>query len=826
VTSPIGLTTGGYSFTATDTDTYGNIGPASTALTFSDSQVKPPAPVIGTTAPAQDPATSIVISGTAEANTTVTLYNGAAVVTSATVDGNGNWSTAAIPLTNGANYNFTAIDTDTYGNVSTASNALTFQDVQSTQPTVTVSINSSDVNVAHNTATVTFNFSAVPTTFTLADTSAVGGTLSNLKKVSGTQYTATFTAATNTSTSAASIAVIANSWSITGGAKGAGGSTTFTVDTITPTVSVSINSSDVNVAHNTATMTFNFSEAPSTFTLADTTAVGGTLSSLQQVTATQYTAIFTAAANTSNSAASVGVISGSWQENNGNAGTGASTTFVVDTITPTVAVSINSSDVNLAHNTATVTFTFSEAPTSFALSDTSVVGGSLSNLKKVSATQYTATFTAAANTSNTAASVGVVAGSWLENNGNAGSASSTTFTVDTVTPTVAVTSNNTDVNLAHGTATVTFTFSETPTSFSLADTSAVGGTLSNLQQVSATQYTATFTGAANTDTNAASVSVRSGSWQENNGNPGAGGSATFVVDTVAPTVPVVDQDAAAQTTLTVNAAHGVLAGATDPAASEPLSVSAVNGLSTSVGHPVATAYGTLTLNADGSYSYAATASASSLPNGAALDNVAFTVSDSHGNAVTSTLSVLVYNSNDTLYVGTAGGNISAGNANSVIDGRGGNEMISVGNGADAIFGGSGDTIMAGNGNDTIGGAANNLIVAGNGNDTVTGGANDQIFVGSGQDQLVAGFNDTWSIGTGKDTIAFNASGFGNNSISGFNPSQDVLTFNSSLFQNYAAVHAATTQVGANAVISDTHGDQVTLVGVNASQLTANSVKIN
>ena len=54
---------------------------------------------------------------------------------------------------------------------------------------------------------------------------------------------------------------------------------------------------------------------------------------------------------------------------------------------------------------------------------------------------------------------------------------------------------------------MTFAFSEAPTSFALADTSAVGGTLSNLSQVNATTYTATFTGAANTDIANASVSV-------------------------------------------------------------------------------------------------------------------------------------------------------------------------------------------------------------------------------------------------------------------------------------------------------------------------------
>src|SRR3984893_2750226 len=64
---------------------------------------------------------------------------------------------------------------------------------------------------------------------------------------------------------------------------------------------------------------------------------------------------------------------------------------------------------------------------------------------------------------------------------------------------------------------VTFVFSEEPVAFTLGDTSAVGGTLSNLQQVNATAYTATFTGAADTDITNASVSVTAGSWQEGNG---------------------------------------------------------------------------------------------------------------------------------------------------------------------------------------------------------------------------------------------------------------------------------------------------------------------
>jgi hypothetical protein len=135
--------------------------------------------------------------------------------------------------------------------------------------------------------------------------------------------------------------------------------------------------------------------------------------------------------------------------------------------------------------------------------------------------------------------VSVLAGSYHGPAGVAGMAGSTaTFTVDTVTPTVSLSIDNTDMNVANDTGTVTFAFSEAPVAFALADTSAVGGTLSNLQQTDAPHYTATFTGAASTNISNASVSVTAGSSQDYNGNAGADGSTSaFTVDTVAAPVP-------------------------------------------------------------------------------------------------------------------------------------------------------------------------------------------------------------------------------------------------------------------------------------------------
>ena len=91
-------------------------------------------------------------------------------------------------------------------------------------------------------------------------------------------------------------------------------------------------------------------------------------------------------------------------------------------------------------------------------------------------------------------------------------------------------------------------------------------------------------------------------------------------------------------------------------------------------------------------------------------------------------------------------------------------------------------------------------------------------------QLVAGFNDTWTVGTGQDTFKFNSATFGNKAINGFLTSKDVLQFSPTLFANYAAMHSATTQQGANTVIAVAPGETITLNNVNASALTASNFK--
>ncbi|HEX4859733.1 MAG TPA: Ig-like domain-containing protein, partial [Rhizomicrobium sp.] len=96
-------------------------------------------------------------------------------------------------------------------------------------------------------------------------------------------------------------------------------------------------------------------------------------------------------------------------------------------------------------------------------------------------------------------------------------------------------------------------------------------------------------------------------------------------------------------TLNVLAASGVLANDSDRDG-DSLVVSAVNGNANGVGHSIATTYGHITINSDGSYSYVA--DNTSAIDGAAtgshpIDTVTITVDDGHGGTTNETLSLTI-----------------------------------------------------------------------------------------------------------------------------------------------------------------------------------------
>jgi len=124
------LADGTYSFTATATDAAGNTSAISTALIVKVDTAAPAAPVVaGITTDTSTPGDGItrdntlVLNGTAEANSTVELFQDSVSIGTAPADGSGVWSFATATLADGA-YGFTATALDAAGNTSLVSAAL------------------------------------------------------------------------------------------------------------------------------------------------------------------------------------------------------------------------------------------------------------------------------------------------------------------------------------------------------------------------------------------------------------------------------------------------------------------------------------------------------------------------------------------------------------------------------------------------------------------------------------------------------------------------------------------------------------------------------
>jgi VCBS repeat-containing protein len=95
------------------------------------------------------------------------------------------------------------------------------------------------------------------------------------------------------------------------------------------------------------------------------------------------------------------------------------------------------------------------------------------------------------------------------------------------------------------------------------------------------------------------------------------------------------------TIISSDAAHGVLSNDTDPDTHDVLHVSAVNGVSTNVGHSIAGAYGALNLGANGSYSYSVNQNLGSAASHGGVDTFSYSVDDGHGGSSISTLNIAV-----------------------------------------------------------------------------------------------------------------------------------------------------------------------------------------
>ena len=124
------LNDGAHVFTVVAADAAGNLSATSAALNVTIDATAPAAPAIASwsadSGVAGDGITSdntLALTGTAQANSTVRLYDGATLLGTVTADGSGAWSYTTAALADGA-HSLTVTATDAAGNVSAASAAL------------------------------------------------------------------------------------------------------------------------------------------------------------------------------------------------------------------------------------------------------------------------------------------------------------------------------------------------------------------------------------------------------------------------------------------------------------------------------------------------------------------------------------------------------------------------------------------------------------------------------------------------------------------------------------------------------------------------------
>jgi len=196
--------------------------------------------------------------------------------------------------------------------------------------------------------------------------------------------------------------------------------------------------------------------------------------------------------------------------------------------------------------------------------------------------------------------------------------------------------------------------------------------------------------------------------------------------------------------------------------------------------------------------------------------------------------------NDTLFGGSGNDTIFATNQNNE-NGDTSSNTIWAGSGADAVTGGLGaDTLGGGTGGDNVeGGGGNDTLFGGAGDDTMNGGTGaDLLFGGAGSDTVLGGTgNDTlWAGagddsltgGEGADTFVFGATS-GNDTITDFNISEDILDFSFSGLADLAAIQAAASnanQGGSDGLLIDLgDGESVFLAGLGLADLSSVSLAL-
>ena len=481
---------GDHTIVATDIDAAGGVG-ASSPVVFTLSTTLPPTVTIATAPETSNAATQTisghVSQGQSPIGTTVALYdtfNGVTTqIGTATVDGNGGWTTQVTLSGDGA-HNIVAQDIDIAGNLG-ASDPVVFT-LDTLPPTVVINTAGVSTNqpLQAISGSVTAGEAAVGSTVTLLDNGDVIGTAT---VGSGGLWT------TNVTLSGDGIHNIVAQDTDAAGNIGNSTPIAFTLDTVAPTVKISTTGATTNQAQQTISGSVTTTEATA----------GGTVTLFDN-----GNAIGTASVGSGGAWTTAVTLSGDGVHNItaqdidavGNVGTSTPVVFTLDTVSPTVTIGTPGTTTNQATQTISGTVTTTEAAAGNTVTLLDTVNGVTTQIgtATVSGGSWTTSVTLSGNGANSIVAQDTDAA------GNTGSSSATVFTLATVAPTIAITgpvAGDNIVNKAEAAAGVTISGTAA---------AGIGGAAVNGQTA-----TITIVDSTNTVKDTLTTTVSGGAWSVN-----------------------------------------------------------------------------------------------------------------------------------------------------------------------------------------------------------------------------------------------------------------------------------------------------------------------
>jgi hypothetical protein len=278
---------GAHSITVTATDAAGNasVSSASLPLTVDTTPpAQPGTPVLAAEHDGYSTTTTPTLTGTAEAGSTVTVYDGSTVIGTTVADANGNWSYTGSAALSQGNHSISTTATDAAGNVSVSSSKLSFivDSIAPATPSAPELQGGMNGYISSSTPTMTGTAEAGSTVTIYDGGTAVGAVTAD----AGGNWTYTFSPALSESAHTISVSAA----DAAGNTSGKSPDDIITVDITSPSVTVS---APAPQAGGPVTVTITFSEAVYGLDASSIQVTNGNAAAFTAVSPTVYTILVT-----------------------------------------------------------------------------------------------------------------------------------------------------------------------------------------------------------------------------------------------------------------------------------------------------------------------------------------------------------------------------------------------------------------------------------------------------------------------------------------------------------------------------------------------------